>query len=63
MAQKKNVPKSKVLTFKSSDEIRDWLAKEAEAGYRSLSAQIALIVNQAYLSGQKVKEGTSDNRL
>lgn len=47
MAHKQLSPKPRVITFKASDEVREWLKTGAKSGYRSLSAQIALLLDAA----------------
>lgn len=44
---RQRVPEKRVMSFKVTDDVKAWLEQRAAAGYRSVSAQVLLLVEQA----------------
>lgn len=44
---RQKAPEKRVISFKVTDDVKAWLEQRAAAGYRSVSAQVLLLVEDA----------------
>lgn len=49
----------RVISFKADDMVRSWLINKAAEGYRSVSAQIVMIIEKE-INGERKKENATE---